>query len=1392
MNEKTIVFSDDGFMDITRNWTSNIEVVPSVSSTLDKSLKERKGITPGLSVRLSEKQERVQRQEIGLQRGSIYKGQETSIHQIMIDPEEEDKEKTVRFSTNDACMDVTSCHTVKISADLPLQPDLDSLNGEKTVRFTTNDAGMDITQCVTVNIARDLVPDSPVLQNQESSGGPQPATNVDLDFENFFASLSDQNIKVKKSQNNPNKPFMKNQSNTQTMLSMNDSKITRAPNESAETCLDESNVNMENTKAKKCHDVSQAGIISQPRRSKLGIYKGIEVSRRSETQRNPVKFDAKDICRERTVQFAADDVLMNVTSSHAVHTSTDPNPYLPFSERTMRFDAAMDTTQCHTVNITNDFEPSSLLPKYGEKTVKFSADNATMDVTSSHTVHISTDLKPDLTLSEKTVQFDAAMDTTQCHTVNIANNFEPSLPKSAARYNADNTTKYETKSVGLKEHRNMFPISGEKTLRFNIDDANMDVTKSHTMMIAVEPQLISNLGVLPGNEEKTVQFSSEDGGMEVTQCLTSNIGFEMEATRTDLSPLPASITMDCPALKKREPFIYTNRRCRSSFGHGSNSALKVRRSVPWGSQAATSAFGTVNGNINAAQSQADSKGDLNCEMDSFEMPKAGVVNENIGFMSVIEEKSMAEISQKDDCQENREVNITEVLPVQIQRQAISEEAHPGSVVTDSTSSAEEGSNDKIMPKRDVKINVTSEVNNKNVGEVEENIECAPPSMENGSGVAHSQKSRRRSLANIQSKIRRISQMLSDPPDNVAMDGNPLIPSLDLEPKAEVPESWSVPKDEPDASVDTEKDENKLDDAQEEPLHAPTTPYRLETKQLMSQLSVVGCKPKLPRRSKCEEAKAPDRCLAQAACNSIKTQNIQAQVANFDLNVSDINDEELGSYEDVSETLDKNDMDKEPEMITLFHEFELDQELQDEVFEDEFALVNERKRSLPYEQNLTQDEKRVKTCNEAIILDSQTCTLEGDNIVAVSTQTADSSNCSQTASLRCEATFESSSKQSLFESQLEDYVSDIQRKFDDGTVTMAEFFKLFHIDFVIHNPRQSMVSGRTLSDTESTLLDLSHDRHISIPKQLVYEANVRNLTEQVEGFKVRLRDLDKPLTLVNRTLWEEMEHFSESEFKSFGAKLKEKHSLYRKMSKAQSHEMKGLLYSDLIQTNVDEQKKLSGSIEKADAMLKNLDDCIAELEANLATVEDDVKSHQEELNKVTDALANNEKATSELEILKKQNENKVRRVKDETKNLERHLDMLHMLNEWKLVEIRTNSVIYTFLHETLHLVLVYEQSKENTEGKIADISFKHLLDERSQCHARLVHTLVSQFTQEKKLTKKYSTSTHVPQLLHDISLVVSRCRQLGEDLRRLKTWAVCSLTSWTSTVCTLTCTSSLAV
>lgn len=104
---------------------------------------------------------------------------------------------------------------------------------------------------------------------------------------------------------------------------------------------------------------------------------------------------------------------------------------------------------------------------------------------------------------------------------------------------------------------------------------------------------------------------------------------------------------------------------------------------------------------------------------------------------------------------------------------------------------------------------------------------------------------------------------------------------------------------------------------------------------------------------------------------------------------------------------------------------------------------------------------------------------------------------------------------------------------------------------------------------------------------------------------------------------------ELQLKSFGAKLKERNNFFRKTSKTDSHEMKEVLYSNLVQANLvrvstqkyrittfglflnmvietfshfqRDQQALKETIEKADEMIKSLDDCIHELETGMSTL-----------------------------------------------------------------------------------------------------------------------------------------------------------------------------------------------
>ncbi|XP_036003124.1 kinetochore scaffold 1-like [Fundulus heteroclitus] len=164
-----------------------------------------------------------------------------------------------------------------------------------------------------------------------------------------------------------------------------------------------------------------------------------------------------------------------------------------------------------------------------------------------------------------------------------------------------------------------------------------------------------------------------------------------------------------------------------------------------------------------------------------------------------------------------------------------------------------------------------------------------------------------------------------------------------------------------------------------------------------------------------------------------------------------------------------------------------------------------------------------------------------------------------------------------------------------------------------------------------------------------------------------------------------------------------------------------------------------------------------------------------MSKVTEALADRERQICELDLEKKKNSSDAVRLSAEARDLQSHLDTLYMLTEWRLEE-QDNSSVFSFLNGTFFLLLEYEKTSGNDgdskpEKRLTNIGFEfNLNEEMSHCYARLVHNLVSQYIQgESGWLEKYPTSGDVPQLLHDVSLVVSRCRLLGEEVRLLKTW-----------------------
>ncbi|PWA27927.1 hypothetical protein CCH79_00000550, partial [Gambusia affinis] len=1320
------------------------------------------------------------------------------------------REKTVRFDAAEVCMDVTRCNTMDISSDLPLPNQISAANGEKTVRFDANDAEMDVTKSHTVNILRDLPLQSFIDVALPANGEKTVRFNANdaaMDITRSHTADIAHHLNV---------------------LVHKEEVLLPAEGERTQT-FDASDAEMDVTR---CHTVNIM------RDLPLQSFPNLTVPSHG----------------EKTLRFSAKDAEMDVTKSHTVNIMTDfPNLTIPSNgEKTERFsstEADMDVTKSHTVKIFTDLkmllnQNENLLPAGGEKTVRFNANDAAMDITKSHTVDIvhDLDLLPHHSVDalpadgERTVRFGvngAEMDVTKSHTVNIRRDLSlrsfpdltiPSNGEKTVRFSANDAAMDITKShtvdivhdLDLLPHQNVdaLPADGERTVRFGVNDEEMESTKSLTGKVLLDSNVLSNqiLSPPPAKEKNLAWLAANDVTVDVTRSHTVSIV-------TDFNQAPSQITDSSPTGTERVSNTFMDETGSDTKSISKNYKLALRHNVKLlpKSGEKTTEFTTNNATMNMTHCLSSNivsnpilhpvMSDQNSENMNDTLAKKETDSGNRGLDSNPPSSTQSDLFQTSCAQdeayrntpscpdssysqckgkepdtdpENESSSLGSNVGKPINKTKTNTEEICASVdqtepLASSTDDPPQGFSSKQNPhSKSFKESVSDEYRPEAETQgVSQKMESSPINADQNGDVLSSRLSRRKSLANLQSKVKRLSQLINAAPDPAAVE-TCTASLLHLDPNVE----------------------KNTNDAEAEQLSVATssTPFNLKTKQLMSRLSVGGFKPKLPKRNTADEL---NKSAVKAATKTF-TVSVPSQPGQFD-KITDIHDEELVDCEDFSETIDTMTPEKFSEKDNSSNQFSTFQE-EDFVYMDDFTSSSQRqKRSLPEnEDEEEQDEKRKKIHTEFMSASQSDVDYES-KMAAACAQTIDSP--SNTVS-RCEIASESTFKHSLFESQLEDYGSDGQKKLEDGTITVLEFFNLFSIDFVIHNPRQSVLPGRLLDNSDATALDLLKDKHISRPKQSVYEADVKTLTEKVEGLKYRMQDLGKPLKTVNRALWEEVNHFTEKEvlknesylfhesdselLKSFGAKLKERNNLFRKNSKVQSHEMKEELYANLVRVNLEEQQKLRATISQADEMIQTLDGCISDLEAELDAVVENgsedklsLKSLQEEMSKVTETLADHERQTSELDLEKKKNSSELMKLKTEERKLENYIDTLNMLNEWRLEEKdnkKDNCSVFTFLHKTLFLRLVFEKTNGNdadrkSERKITNISFKfNLSDEKSQCHARLVHKLVSQFIEgESGWVEKYPTSGHVPKLLHDVSLVVSRCRLVGEELRLLKMW-----------------------
>ncbi|XP_015141757.2 kinetochore scaffold 1 isoform X4 [Gallus gallus] len=364
------------------------------------------------------------------------------------------------------------------------------------------------------------------------------------------------------------------------------------------------------------------------------------------------------------------------------------------------------------------------------------------------------------------------------------------------------------------------------------------------------------------------------------------------------------------------------------------------------------------------------------------------------------------------------------------------------------------------------------------------------------------------------------------------------------------------------------------------------------------------------------------------------------------------------------------------------------------------------------------------------------------------------------------------------------------KFQSGVITVGEFFTLLQVHIPIQKPRQSHIPANCAVSAPPTPEDLILSQYIYRPKMRIYEEDCQVLSQMIDELKQYVSVQDQPLVNVNKSLWEVMRTCSDEELKSFGAELNKMKSHFIKESKILAHNEKEALYSKLLQSAQEQYEKLQSRTANMDELLKEAESCLADLKADSEWEEcetdcsdDEMEGEDSESRKLEEELgslkAQEEELQRELSDLETENEQILAQMKHLQEDEKSCQELLERCNftEWEISEWSELQAVFNFLHDSIELTVVFgtpidgDVFGENPSRKIVSLSFESLLDEeKAPLSSRLVQRLIFQFIESQGCwQEKCPTLQYLPQVLHDVSLVVSRCRILGEEIEFLERW-----------------------
>ncbi|KAM4898215.1 outer kinetochore KNL1 complex subunit KNL1 [Sylvia borin] len=359
------------------------------------------------------------------------------------------------------------------------------------------------------------------------------------------------------------------------------------------------------------------------------------------------------------------------------------------------------------------------------------------------------------------------------------------------------------------------------------------------------------------------------------------------------------------------------------------------------------------------------------------------------------------------------------------------------------------------------------------------------------------------------------------------------------------------------------------------------------------------------------------------------------------------------------------------------------------------------------------------------------------------------------------------------------------KFQNGAITVGEFFTLLQVHVVIQKPRHSQLPASCAVSAPPTAEDLIYSQYVHRPKLRIYEEDCQDLSRKIAELKPHVTVLDQPLVNVIRSLWEVMRTCSDEELSKFGAELNKMKSCFTKEAKILSHNEKETLYRKLLQSAEEQYRKLQSRVEK-------VDDCMKEAESSVLALESDSFWDEEEAG-CSAGTAGGQNIQKELQSITAQEEELLRELSE--MDAEDELDLVEMeklkqteracleilnkydFTEWELVEWSEQQAVFNFLYDSVTLTVVFGPPIDGEfftacpSRSITSLDFESFLDEeQAPPSSRLVERLIFQFIESRgSWQDKCPTLHYLPQALFDISLVINRCKILGEELEFLQRW-----------------------